>query len=36
MSDAVLGRQRSDDLLRACWSLGDAEDVRALTALARP
>jgi 2-methylcitrate dehydratase PrpD len=36
MSDAVIGAERSNALLSACWLLGDAADVRALTALARP
>jgi len=36
MSDAVIGVERSNALLAACWSLGEAGDVRALTALARP
>ncbi|HSU23119.1 MAG TPA: MmgE/PrpD family protein, partial [Variovorax sp.] len=36
LSDALLGTGASDRLLQACWALGDAADVRALTALARP
>jgi 2-methylcitrate dehydratase PrpD len=36
MSDAILGADRTRRLLDACWSLGDAADVRALAALARP
>jgi hypothetical protein len=36
MSDAILGAEATDRLLKACWSLGDAADVRALAALARP
>ena len=36
LSDAVLGAARTSELLAACWVLGQAPDVRALTALARP
>ncbi len=36
LSDAILGEQRTNALLAACWSLAKASDVRALTALARP
>ena len=36
LSDALLGPDRSDRLIRACWSLGDAADLRALVALATP
>jgi 2-methylcitrate dehydratase PrpD len=36
MSDSVLGATRTDRILAACRALGDAADVRALTALARP
>jgi 2-methylcitrate dehydratase PrpD len=36
MGDEVLGAKRIDELLAACWVLGKASDVRALTALARP
>jgi 2-methylcitrate dehydratase PrpD len=36
MSDAILGADRTRRLLDACWGLGDAADVRALAALARP
>ncbi|MEH3085935.1 MAG: MmgE/PrpD family protein [Xylophilus ampelinus] len=36
MADAVLGAERCRRLLDACWGLGDASDVRALVALARP
>lgn len=36
MSDRVLGTARTHDLLAACWNLGNAADVRALAALARP
>ncbi|GAA4340424.1 MmgE/PrpD family protein [Pigmentiphaga soli] len=36
MSDPVLGAPRSAALIAACWGLGEAADVRALAALARP
>jgi 2-methylcitrate dehydratase PrpD len=36
LSDGILGAERTNALLAACWSLGTASDVRALTALARP
>ena len=36
LSDAVLGADKTAALLQACWALGDAGDVRALTAGARP
>ena len=35
LADPVLGSSRSDQLIQACWKLGDLADVRALTALAR-
>ena len=36
LSDAILGAGKTDELLAACWALGDAADVRKLVALARP
>ena len=36
MSDAVLGADTTNALLQACWKLGDAKDVRQLTALTTP
>jgi hypothetical protein len=36
MSDVVLGAAKTADLIRACWAIGGASDVHALTALARP
>jgi 2-methylcitrate dehydratase PrpD len=36
LADGVLGAARSSQMLAACWALGSAVDVRALTALARP
>jgi 2-methylcitrate dehydratase PrpD len=36
MSDSILGAARTEQLLAACWALAGAENVRALTALARP
>ncbi|WP_218510540.1 MmgE/PrpD family protein [Variovorax sp. dw_308] len=36
LSDAVLGARQCDGLLKACWSLGEAPDVRGLCSLARP
>ncbi len=36
MSDAVLGAAKTAELIAACWAIGTAADVRALTALARP
>jgi 2-methylcitrate dehydratase PrpD len=35
MSDAILGAGQTRKLIDACWNLGKAADVRALTALAR-
>jgi 2-methylcitrate dehydratase PrpD len=35
MSDAILGAEQTRKLIDACWNLGKAADVRALTALAR-
>jgi 2-methylcitrate dehydratase PrpD len=34
--DPVLGKERADALIAACWGLGAAADVRALTKLAQP
>ncbi len=36
LSDPVLGATQTADILKACWSVGGAADLRALTALARP
>jgi hypothetical protein len=36
LSDAVLGADKTSELIAACWKLGDMADVRALTKLARP
>jgi 2-methylcitrate dehydratase PrpD len=36
MSDGILGAPRTEQLLAMCWALASAENVRALTALARP
>lgn len=36
LSDAVLGAARTAELIQACWTVGKAADLRALTALARP
>ena len=36
LSDSVLGAQRTTDLITAAWGLGQAADVSALVALARP
>lgn len=36
MSDAVIGTDKTAALIQACWAVGGAGDVRALTALARP
>lgn len=36
MADPVLGVARCSELIAACWGLGQAADLRALTALARP
>ena len=36
LSDPVLGAARTGELIKACWNLAQAGDVRALTALARP
>jgi 2-methylcitrate dehydratase PrpD len=34
--DPVLGKERADALIAACWGLGAAADVRALTKLSQP
>jgi 2-methylcitrate dehydratase PrpD len=36
LSDVVLGAARTAELINACWSVGQAGDLRALTELARP
>jgi 2-methylcitrate dehydratase PrpD len=36
LSDGVLGVAKTADLIKACWAIGQAGDVRALTVLARP
>lgn len=36
LSDEVLGAAKTTDLIKACWAIGQASDVRALTAMARP
>ena len=36
LSDAVLGIEKTAVLVKACWAIGGAADVRSLTALARP
>lgn len=36
LSDAVLGAAGTTELIQACWAVGEAADLRALTALARP
>jgi 2-methylcitrate dehydratase PrpD len=36
LADAVIGASRTSDLIRACWAVGTASDVRSLTGLARP
>ncbi|QET01597.1 MmgE/PrpD family protein [Cupriavidus pauculus] len=36
LADPILGEARVRELIGACWRLGDAADVRTLTALARP
>lgn len=36
LCDPVLGADRTSALIAACWTLGKAADVRALTALAQP
>ena len=36
LSDPVLGAARTTDLIAACWGVGAAADLRALTRLARP
>ena len=35
MSDAVLGAPRCSELIKACWGVGGAADLKALAALAR-
>jgi len=36
LADAVIGKDKADSLLEACWSLAGATDVRALVEQARP
>jgi len=36
MSDAVIGAAQTAELIKACWAIGGAADVRGLTALASP
>ena len=36
LSDSVLGAAKTTDLIKACWAISQASDVRTLTALARP
>ena len=36
LADAVIGAKRCAALIDACWAIGQAADVRGLTALARP
>lgn len=36
LADPILGEARVRELIGACWRLGEAADVRTLTALARP
>jgi hypothetical protein len=36
LSDPVLGADKTRRLIDACWGIGNAPDVRAITALARP
>ena len=36
LSDEVLSAGRTTELIAACWQVGTAADLRALTALARP
>jgi 2-methylcitrate dehydratase PrpD len=36
LSDAVLGAAKTTELIKACWAISSAADVRALTAQARP
>jgi len=36
LSDPVIGKGKTAELIAACWKLGSISDVRQLTALARP
>jgi 2-methylcitrate dehydratase PrpD len=36
LSDVVIGKDRVSQLIKACWGLGDAKDVSAVVAAARP
>jgi len=36
LSDPVIGKGKTSELIAACWKLGSISDVRQLTALARP
>jgi hypothetical protein len=36
LSDSVLGAARTAEVLQACWKIGQAADLRGLTALLRP
>lgn len=36
LADPVIGKAKSDSLVEACWTLGEAKDVKTLTERARP
>ena len=36
LSEPVIGAGKTQQLIEACWKLGEARDLRALAALARP
>jgi 2-methylcitrate dehydratase PrpD len=36
LADPVIGAKKASELIAACWKAGEARDLRALAALARP
>jgi 2-methylcitrate dehydratase PrpD len=36
LADPVIGKDKANALIEACWKLGDANDVRTLTERAKP
>jgi hypothetical protein len=36
LADPVIGKAKADALVAACWKLGEARDVSAITGAARP
>jgi 2-methylcitrate dehydratase PrpD len=36
LADGIIGREKADTLIAACWKLGEAKDVKAIVERARP